>query len=68
MEIPAPFVPEVLNGLEDTQFFEKKYLKVNPGDSSEDEAIDHLNDQFLGFSYVRSYEDFSTLLQNRSST
>jgi len=43
-------------------------LKVNPGDSSEDEAIDHLNDQFLGFSYVRSYEDFSTLLQNRSST
>lgn len=42
------------NGLEDTSYFEKKYLKVNPGDSSEEEEIPDADvDHFLGFSYVR---------------
>mmetsp|Transcript_13647 Transcript_13647/g.17182 ORF Transcript_13647/g.17182 Transcript_13647/m.17182 type:complete len:435 (-) Transcript_13647:64-1368(-) len=52
--IPPPLVPEVENGLEDTSYFEKKYLKVNPGDSSEEEEIPDADvDHFLGFSYVR---------------
>eukprot|EP00339_Tiarina_fusa_P014516 CAMPEP_0117022890 /NCGR_PEP_ID=MMETSP0472-20121206/17140_1 /TAXON_ID=693140 ORGANISM="Tiarina fusus, Strain LIS" /NCGR_SAMPLE_ID=MMETSP0472 /ASSEMBLY_ACC=CAM_ASM_000603 /LENGTH=424 /DNA_ID=CAMNT_0004728851 /DNA_START=124 /DNA_END=1398 /DNA_ORIENTATION=+ len=52
--IPPPFVPAIENGLEDTCCFEKKYLKINPGDSSEEEGIPETHvDQFLGFSYVR---------------
>lgn len=53
-EIGAPFIPEMANGLEDTSYFEKKYLRVNPGDSSEEEVCE--TDEFLGFSFVRSGE------------
>lgn len=46
------------NGLEDTSYFEKKYLKVNPGDSSCDEEDSNQEvDHFLGFSYVRNSDD-----------
>eukprot|EP00339_Tiarina_fusa_P014069 CAMPEP_0117008260 /NCGR_PEP_ID=MMETSP0472-20121206/7836_1 /TAXON_ID=693140 ORGANISM="Tiarina fusus, Strain LIS" /NCGR_SAMPLE_ID=MMETSP0472 /ASSEMBLY_ACC=CAM_ASM_000603 /LENGTH=414 /DNA_ID=CAMNT_0004710243 /DNA_START=82 /DNA_END=1326 /DNA_ORIENTATION=- len=62
--VPPPFLPEVENGLEDTSYFEKKYLKLNPGDSSEDENCPAHVDHFLGFSYVRisgEYMPFSEL-------
>lgn len=53
--IPAPFIPEVKNGSEDTTYFDKKYLKVKPGDSPmEDSPLSSgCDDHFAGFSYVR---------------
>jgi len=70
--VPPPILPEVENGLEDTRYFEKKYLKVNPGDSSEEDcSVDDHVDEFLGFSYVRSSTDcfdyFATKNQNQST-
>ena len=56
--MPAPIQPRLADSL-DTSYFDKKYTKVQPGDSPTDgSCLSESQDRcFLGFSYVRSYED-----------
>jgi len=56
-EISPPFTPDVRDGLMDTTYFDKKLLKIQPGDSPLDDCPllgADFDLQFSGFSFVSS--------------